>query len=371
MHVLMTTDTVGGVWTYSCDLVSGYLQRGVDVCLVCLGRGFTESQWKDVRFLSDRGPGRFECISIDYKLEWMQDCDDDLAESAEFLYRVILDRSPDLLHFNQFCYGALPVDIPKVIVAHSDVVSWWRAVHGSDPEESAWIRAYRRCVAAGLRGADVVVAPTMWMADQIRCIYGEPSRIQVIPNGSNAAGFAVDRQKHLRAVSMGRLWDEGKQIRMLEHVRTKLPIYVAGDIAPPCEGDMPPLESPIHGVHYLGSLAREDVRALLATSAIYVVTSRYEPFGLAPLEAALSGCAIVANDIPSLREIWGDSIFYFERNNPKALSALLDQLAMEESGVIRAGKQAREFALSHLHYEQMTEQYLQLCDEFVREGSYQ
>jgi len=37
----------------------------------------------------------------------------------------------------------------------------------------------------------------------------------------------------------------------------------------------------------------------------------YEPFGLAPLEAALSRCAIVANDIPSLREVWGSAAMYF------------------------------------------------------------
>ncbi len=30
--------------------------------------------------------------------------------------------------------------------------------------------------------------------------------------------------------------------------------------------------------------------------------ARYEPFGLSVLEAALSGCALVLGDIPSLRE---------------------------------------------------------------------
>ena len=55
----------------------------------------------------------------------------------------------------------------------------------------------------------------------------------------------------------------------------------------------------------LGPLAEEDLLALFQESAIYLCTSRYEPFGLAPLEAALCGCAVVANDIESLREVWG------------------------------------------------------------------
>ena len=44
---------------------------------------------------------------------------------------------------------------------------------------------------------------------------------------------------------------------------------------------------------------------------MYAATARYEPFGMEVLEAALSRCAIIANDIPSFREIWGDDAIYF------------------------------------------------------------
>lgn len=371
MHVLMTTDTVGGVWTYACDLVSGYLRRGVDVCLVALGRRFLESHWNDVRLLSNTGPGKLECISANYKLEWMEDCQKDLTDSAEFLCRLIDDRQPDVLHLNQFCYGALPVDIPKVVVAHSDVISWWRAVHGADPEDSEWIRSYRRIVSNGLQGADVVIAPTSWLAYQLREIYGDTVPIQVIANGSNPASFGPTKEKRLRAVSVGRVWDEGKHVRMLERVQTTLPIYIAGDLTAPSGKEILHPESSNHGLHYLGFLAREDVHNLMATSAIYIVTSRYEPFGLAPVEAALCGCAIVANDIPSLREIWGDSILYFERNNPDALSYLLNRMAVDERATIQAGRRAQAYALSCLSNEQMTERYLRLYGEHVRERSCQ
>ena len=38
MHVLITADTVGGVWTYTQELVSGLVQRDVRVTLVSFGR---------------------------------------------------------------------------------------------------------------------------------------------------------------------------------------------------------------------------------------------------------------------------------------------------------------------------------------------
>ena len=45
-------------------------------------------------------------------------------------------------------------------------------------------------------------------------------------------------------------------------------------------------------------------------AAIYALPARYEPFGLSALEAALSGCALVLGDIPSLREVWGDAAVF-------------------------------------------------------------
>ena len=37
MHVLVTTDTLSGVWTYTRELVSGLVSRGLRVTLVSLG----------------------------------------------------------------------------------------------------------------------------------------------------------------------------------------------------------------------------------------------------------------------------------------------------------------------------------------------
>ena len=37
MHVLVTTDTLSGVWTYTRELVTGLVSRGMRVTLVSLG----------------------------------------------------------------------------------------------------------------------------------------------------------------------------------------------------------------------------------------------------------------------------------------------------------------------------------------------
>ena len=49
MHVLMTADTVGGVWTYTQELVSRFIQQGIRVTLVSLGKlpSLQQGAWID------------------------------------------------------------------------------------------------------------------------------------------------------------------------------------------------------------------------------------------------------------------------------------------------------------------------------------
>ena len=128
MHALVTADTIGGVWMYVRELVTGLVRRGVQVTLVSFGEIPTpqQTEWMDgLRDLDFRPTG--------FHLEWMQDADRDLEFSGEYLSSVIREVKPDILHLNQYCYGALEFDIPRIVVAHSDVVSWWHAVHKGDP----------------------------------------------------------------------------------------------------------------------------------------------------------------------------------------------------------------------------------------------
>ena len=127
MRLLITADTIGGVWTYTRELVSGLVRRGHEIILVSFGNipAAQQTQWMEGLDGLDYRPTAF-------RLEWMQD--PDLEASTELLQSVIDEVKPELLHLNQYCYGAIQADVPRIVVAHSDVVSWSAAVHGSEPE---------------------------------------------------------------------------------------------------------------------------------------------------------------------------------------------------------------------------------------------
>lgn len=363
MHVLMTTDTVGGVWTYTQDLVRELLSAGYRITLVTLGRALSPVQqsWT-VSTASDAGDS-FACIETAYKLEWMAGCEQDIDASSTFLAELIAHCKPDLLHSNQFAYGALTTELPKLVVAHSDVISWMSAVYKCDAPDPEWVPSYKQSVSDGLRQADAVVAPSHWMASELNRIYGPLPHVQVIVNGRNSDGFSAGASKRLRALSVGRLWDKGKNVALLNKVRSRMPIWVMGETSSP---DGEGLKRWSGSVHYLPSTGEAAVQELMRDSAVYVITSIYEPFGLAPVEAALSGCAIICSDIPSLREVWGNAALYYPPDDAAALSALLDYLVDGPHLIREYAYRAKERAVSDFSATRMAAEYMRLYDELVK-----
>lgn len=320
MHVLVTADSLSGSWTYARELVTGLVTRGIHVTLVSFGEVPLPDQttWMDHLHGLDYRPTAF-------RLEWMQEAEEDFPESSAFLVSLIRELRPDVLHLNHFCYGNLPVDVPRVVMAHGDLITWAQAVHDHPPRPARLFNWYRSTVLNGLAGADAVVAPSQWMLDRISDCYGPPRRGAVIYPGRNPIFFNPYVSKDDCVLAVGRLVDASKQVFLLTQQPHPLPVCIVG-----AEQTVPMPRIPIRAdvkistdqtsVAIRGPQTDAQLRALYSRAAIYAATSRYEPFGMPALEAAFSRCAIIANDIPSYREIWGDAALYFRTNDSASLA---------------------------------------------------
>jgi glycogen synthase len=231
------------------------------------------------------------------------------------------------VHLNGFVHGALPWSAPVLVAGHSCVLSWWRAVHGCDAPPS-WSR-YRAAVTRGLHAAALVVAPTRAMLDALQQHYGALRNGRVIANGRDceahgeAHGEAPRGDREAFVLAAGRLWDEAKDMVTLAaaapHIRW--PVFVAGaDHGPDGARHV------AAGVHHLGRLAPSALAQWYRRCGIFVHPAVYEPFGLAPLEAAQAGAALVVSDIPSLREVWGDAATYVAPRDAAALADAVNRL---------------------------------------------
>jgi glycosyltransferase involved in cell wall biosynthesis len=330
-RVLMTADAVGGVWQYALELGRGLREAGVEVVLAVMGPGPDQGQ------VSAAARAGLELHAAPFRLEWMDDPWEEVAAAGHWLLDLERRRGCDLVHLNGYAHGALPFAGPRLVAGHSCVLSWWQAVRGA-PAPASWER-YRREVRAGLAGADQVIAPSRSMLAALREQYG-PLRGQVIYNGRPAEVF-LPRPKSSLVLSAGRLWDEGKNVRILARVAERLPwpVAIAGSPGAGNEGGL---------ATWLGPLPPERLARLMAEAAIYVSPARYEPFGLAVLEAALSGCALVLSDIPSLRELWRGAALFVPCDDEDALAAallrLMSQPALREEWARRARRRALRYS---------------------------
>jgi glycogen synthase len=331
MKVLMTADTVGGVWTYAVDLATALAEVGVEVHVATMGRLPDAAQRGAVEHL----------YASSYTLEWEDDPWDDVERAGEWLLELAAEIRPDLVHLNGFAHGRLPWPAPLVIAAHSDVVSWWWAVHGEDPP--ARYDHYRAVVEAGLRAAHAVVAPTHAVLHDLHRHYSFESPRFVVSNSRRAARRAATKEPF--AAGLGRFWDQAKNLDVLEHARglTPWPLLVAGEGTP------------------LGRLRAAEVASLLARASVFASPALYEPFGLTILEAARAGCALVLGDIPSLREVWGDAAVFAPSADGDAFAAALSQVECDDGLRQELARRARRRA-SRYAPERTRDGYLSVYD---------
>ena len=347
----MTADPVGGVWTFALELCARLARHGVGVTLATLGAPLTAIQ----RPAAARIPGvRLE--ESTFRLEWMAEPWADLEQAGRWLLRLEREHRPDVIHLNHLVHGDLPWHAPVLVTGHSCVASWWQAVHGTVlPVQWA---TYQLRVKRSLQSAAYVSAPTRAMLSQLCRYYGPLPSTMIVPNGRDPASFSRHCRKEHLVLSAGRLWDAAKNAQALAAIAPLLdwPVCIAGQTVSP-DGSSTGLAGT--NLHLLGTLAPQELVSWYARAAIYALPARYEPFGLTALEAALSGCALLLGDIPSLREVWGDAACYVAPDDHAGLRKRLSELIWNGAARTQLAGRAVETAV-RLSSESMAQGYLRL-----------
>lgn len=315
LKVLMTTDTVGGVWFYALELCRALQKYDVQIHLASMGSWPSPAQQVAVEEMPN-----VLLYKSDYKLEWMQDPWDDVEQSRKWINSIYYTVQPDIVHLNNYAHVEADWTSPVISVFHSCVQTWWQAVKGiSAPDE--W-NQYNQIVKDSLQASDVVVAPTKAILEQAQAAHGFTTEARTIFNGRSID--AGDHEKEKIILCMGRMWDEAKNLPLLAKIAKKLPwpVFVAGDTENPDTGQSCSIEN----VNFLGKLDQQEVQQWMRRAAVFISPTRYEPFGLAILEAAGNGCALVLSNLSTLRELWEGSAAFFDPENEIGAERIISEL---------------------------------------------
>jgi glycosyltransferase involved in cell wall biosynthesis len=118
-------------------------------------------------------------------------------------------------------------------------------------------------------------------------------------------------------------------------------------------------------VRFLGFVPFETLRCFYQSAAAFVFPSRYEGFGLPPLEAMACGAPVVTSNVSSLPEVVGDAAVLVNPENVFDIVRGISDVLLDEplrASLIRKGReQAARFSWSRT-----ARQVLEIYEEAAR-----
>lgn len=345
----MHTDSLGDNYEFAIDLAKGLIGNGYEVVLAVTGITLTDLQKAELE--------QFEHYFAEFKPEWMENPWGDVKQTGKWLLKLSEKVKPDVVHLNSYALGSLQWKVPVLIVFHSCMLSWWKALFDK-PVPIRWTK-YRQMVEQGLKNADLVTFQTHSMFNEANRLYGPFKKYLIIPNGKSSYAYHSDvKEKYI--FSSGHLWDDSKNMDMLLKAATGIfyPIYIEGDNRHAKTDDLPA------NVFCTGPLTPSQRADWLSNAFICLLPSKYEPFGYILLEAAFSKCALIGNNISTLREIWNDAILYFQTTDE--LIETTNRMMQNTELLFLYGQKAYERALENYTTEKMTRHYMEVYRQLSR-----
>ena len=334
-RLLMTADTVGGVWQYALDAARSLSDAGVQVALATLGPPPTARQREEAAAIP-----AVRLIESGEPLDWLCERREEITRAAQTIAALARNLQADIVQLNGTALASeAKFPAPVAVVHHSCLATWWANVKGGDlPEDWLWRRDLSR---DHLIRADAIAAPTLAFAEETAATYTLRETPRVLFNGRPQPPGASNGPAMEAVFTAGRLWDEGKNVATLDRAAPTIiaPVLAAGPLEGP-QGASVALDA----IHALGALSEVEVRTLLARRPVFVSVPLYEPFGLAVLEAAQAGCALILSDIATLRELWDGAAMFVVARDDRALAAACNDLLRDSNLRAHLGAAARERA---------------------------
>ena len=329
-RILITTDAVGGVWRYTVELCRGLSERGWRVAVAVIGPHPSGQQQLELAHVA-------HLIMTDLSLDWLAPRPEEYNRAGLLLSGLTAMHGDVALLHAPALLGRAVWPAPVAVMVHSCLTTWFATVRGGPvPADYAWRAA---AAANGLRRADRVAAPTRAFAAAVREAYGL-GVVTAIHNGRRPLALP-DVPREPSVLTAGRLWDDGKNVALLDRVAAELdaPVWAAGSRVGP-EGWTVQLDH----IRHLGALDEVGMAHAFASACVFASAAFYEPFGLAVLEAAQAGLALVLSDIPTFRELWDGAASFVAPDDEAGWAAALRQaLADPQPLADRARQRANQY----------------------------
>ena len=273
----------------------------------------------------------------------------------------------DWMTANALAYVRLGWGTPGVLTMHSS--EYGRAGNHLHDGASRWIRDTE---AAGCKEANLVVAVSAFLSDEIQRIYGiSHSKIHVVPNGVSFHAFdgfidpgAVKARYGIApldptTLAVGRMTAQKGMDMLVEAVPGILASYPNAKFV--IAGEGPDKDAVVrrahevgaaHAIRFLGVLPRGEYVELVKACDIVAVPSRNEPFGIVVLEAWAGGKPVVATTAGGPRDfVWHDVNGFLVDANAGGLAHGIGSLLADHDHCRALGRNGRVAVEEHFNWD--------------------
>ena len=356
LRILITTDTVGGVWRWSLDLAGALTPYGVETVLAVIG----PSPFGQCRREAEAIPG-LRLVEIGGALDWLAPSAEPVRGTAARVAALAAAERVDIVLLSAPALAALVrFTVPVLAINHSCLATWWQAVKGDEPvpEDFRWRIAMNR---AGLTSAEAVLTPSRAFAMATKQAYDLPKLPIAVLNG-RAAPVPSDVKRGRFVFAAGRFWDEAKGLAVLDAAAAGIdaPVIAAGPMLGPNGARVE-----ARHIRSIGVQSEPAMRRWLDRAPVFVSPVTYEPFGLGVLEAAQAGAALVLSDIATFRELWDEAALFVPPGDPVALATVVNKVLDDPMRATALGAAARQRA-GRYTAEVMAERMLAVLTAAVR-----
>ncbi|MBM4264869.1 MAG: glycosyltransferase family 4 protein [Deltaproteobacteria bacterium] len=225
---------------------------------------------------------------------------------------------------------------------------------------TSFCRYYSWLVPRSLKNADAVVAVS---AAEKKSILNEypwvaPEKIHVIAGGLDHSVFNLDSKGAAQEILKQRYGIRGEfilgvgsfkpvknfagLIEAYRAIRNRISAQLVLVGGTPAHG-----LSESAGITALGHI-EADLRYFYQAAKMLVFPSRYEGFGLPPLEAMACGCPVIVSKAGALPEVCGDAAVYVDAEDTQSMAAAIVEMAAREElrdeHIARGSRRAKDFS---------------------------
>jgi len=254
----------------------------------------------------------------------------------------------DIVHVQSSPYGLFIAKKRLVVTVHATVLTELNYYTASQKFKSIPAIVFEKLT---LNKAKVIIAVSNATKEDLVSRYGvEETKISVIGNGIDFDRFAVGRNlpmKPFNILMVSRL-EPRKNVEEAIRILAKLSgdDYRARIVGTGSQkAKLEQLASKVGArVEFLGVVSEDRLPNIYTESDIFLSTSLSEGFGISVLEAMAAGCAVVASDIVTHRDLITDGTDGILYDGPSDLEVKLRWLTSAPSVIRALGEKARENA---------------------------